>query len=99
MNQYVLGTAVKCDGNFTDLAGVLIDPDVVRFRLRAPDGTLTTYVYGDDVEVVRETSGVYHVWVPTLQSGDYCYRFESEGYGQVANEADFSVDDSCFAVA
>lgn len=77
---------------FTDEStGVAIDPDAVSITIKAPDGTVTSYVYGTDIEVVRDGVGLYHMDVDANQAGTWFYRFESTGVGQAAEERRFIV--------
>lgn len=42
-------------------ADVAFDPSTVRFTLKKPSEIVTTYIYGVDAEVVRESTGVYYL--------------------------------------
>lgn len=45
----------------------LTDPGTVTVTINGPGDNVNTYVYGTDVEVVRETTGTYHVdFTPTV---------------------------------
>lgn len=75
-----VGELVRVSGVFTDLeSGEALDPDVVRFLHRRGEGDVTTLTFGDDEELVREEAGVYHVDVPTEESGVLRWRWESAG--------------------
>lgn len=97
MNSYALGTAVKLEVTFSDLDGMLFDPPTVALIWKKKGGSETRYDYGTDAELVRDSLGVYYAWVVPDAPGEYCYRSETTGTGQVANEDDFIVDESCFA--
>ena len=90
------GDLVRCTGTFTNSAGTVVDPTVVLFKVKSPAGTTTTYTYGTDVEVVRDSAGVYHVDVDGNAAGQWYYRVYSTGTGQAAEEGRFSVDGSEF---
>lgn len=94
-NKYDKGDVVRATGSFTG-GGAAIDPDSVSFRVKAPDGTVTVYVYLTDAELVKEATGVYHVDVDANANGEWFYRWESSGLGQAAAEGRFIVKASAF---
>ena len=92
MNTYTDGELVKCTGTFRDEASALADPATVTFVFETPAAVVTDYVYGTDVEVVKDSTGVYHVNLDTTnQPGTWKYRFFSTGNGQTAAQAKFKV--------
>lgn len=55
-----VGTRVRTTAAFTPLgSATLTDPTLVKVLVREPDGTVTDYVYGTDVEVVKDGVGQY----------------------------------------
>jgi ferredoxin-NADP reductase len=70
---------------------VPIDPTTVRFSVRDPNGTVTTYLYGTDVQIVKSSTGNYYVDVNGNSDGYWVYRFYSSGTGQAAAESGFYV--------
>lgn len=92
---YDLGDLVRVhtnDGPFSNAAtGAALDPDVVSVSIRDPDGTVTTYVYGTDDEVVKDGTGSYHMDVDADTAGVWFYRWFSTGDGQAAEERSFIV--------
>lgn len=96
MQTYHKGTEVRCKGTFTDAAGAAISPSVVKFKLKDPDGANTTYIYGPDVQLVKDSNGNYHVDVDANKAGEWHYRFESAGGGKAAGETGFEVAPSVF---
>lgn len=93
-NQYQVGDDVRCTGTFTNTAGSNADPDVVKFSFRNPSGTVTTYTYDTDDELVKSATGIYYVDVDADRSGTWWYRFFSTGTGKAAGEQDFIVQRS-----
>jgi len=92
MNTYTEGELIKCTGTFTDEASVVQDPTGVRFVFETPAGVVTEYVYGTDVEVVKDSTGVYHVNLDTTDKpGTWKYRFYGTGTGQSAGQNKFKV--------
>lgn len=91
-NTYDLGDLVRVSAAFTDVAlGGAIDPDVVKLTIKEPDATVTTYVYGTDAELIKDSIGNYHADIDADQSGTWYYRWWSTGSGQAAAEKRFDV--------
>lgn len=89
---YQQGTAVTL-GPATFLIGSTpTDPTSVTFRLREPDDTLVTYVYGVDDNVTKLSDGVYEcdLGIPA-QAGEYHYDAVGTGTVEVTLPGDFYV--------
>jgi hypothetical protein len=94
--SYPFGSSVRVTATFRDEDDELFDPAVVLFRVKAPSETETTYTYGDDAEVVKDSTGIYHMWVTGNQAGTWAYRAVGDDEQDVANESSFDVDESAF---
>lgn len=58
--DFPLGATIKATGTFVDSVGDPVDPDVVTVVVRdILAGTSDAYVYLTDVEVVRDSVGVF----------------------------------------
>jgi hypothetical protein len=97
MNTYARGTSVQVSVEFLDLSKAAFDPATVICQIKTPAGTETTYTYGDDDELVRDSAGKYHLWVDADESGSWAYRFKGTDDVDVANEATFDVNESEFS--
>lgn len=100
VNTYDLGDLVRCDTSdtpFTNTAGTVIDPAAVFFKVKDPNGTVTTYTYGVDAALVKSAVGTYYVDVNANVAGTWYYRFYSTGSGQAADENSFTVATSQFS--
>lgn len=95
-NTYTEGEVVRITGLWKTSAQVALDPSTVTFRMKAPSGAITVYVYGTDSQLVRDQVGVYHVDMNLNQAGTWTYRFESTGTGQSAQEGTLVVPPSPF---
>ena len=95
-NVYDKGDLVRCSATFKNSAGAEIDPSAVTFKFEDPSGDATTYVYGIDIELVRDDEGDYHVDISLDESGVWSYRWESTGVGEAAEERYFEVRPSLF---
>lgn len=61
MNQYQRGDLVRGTALFTNAAGAATDPTTITATRTNPAGSATAYVYGTDVELVRDSAGAYHL--------------------------------------
>lgn len=96
MTEYVVGNVVRCSNTFTDIAGTEIDPTTVAFKVQNPAGTITTYTYPTDPQLVKDSVGNYHVDISADSEGTWYYRFYSTGTGKAAFEGKFAVINSVF---
>lgn len=67
------------------------DPAVLFFRIKEPDGVITSYQYGTDSELIRTGVGVFHVYWDCAKAGLHQWRFEASGNINVAEESTFAV--------
>jgi hypothetical protein len=90
---YTEGALLRVTCTFS-VAGVLTDPTTVTAVVRSPVGTTTTYLFGIDVELVKDSTGVYHVDIDANAGGRWIYRFAGTGTAQAADDEIFLVEDS-----
>lgn len=99
-NIYDGGDLVRCSGVFKNSAGTAIDPTTVKFSFywQSASSTITTYVFGTDAELVKDSTGNYHVDIDSTgkTQDTLFYRFFSEGSGQGSGEKFFQVRKSGF---
>ena len=95
MNQYVLLQSVNLRATFK-VNNVLTDPTAVTFKMKDPADVLTTYIYGTNVELVKDSVGKYHVMVSLNKYGIWWYRYEGTGTAPGATEANVEVIPSHF---
>jgi len=70
------GEVVRARNTYTDPdTGVLTNPSSVQVEVRAPSGTITTYVYGVDSQLTRPSTGIYQVLITLSQTGTYRWRW------------------------
>lgn len=94
INRYDKGDVVRVEGPFTDQNGDHIDPTNVFFTFRNPAGVSTTFTYGEDEELVKSSTGNYRVDLNASMSGNWYWRWHSEGAGQAADKGQFFVEPS-----
>jgi hypothetical protein len=100
-DSYQIGDCVRLSASFRALAtGALTDPTTVTFKTKVGEsGAVTTYVYGTDAELVKDSTGVFHVDLPFTQAGTHYYRFVGTGAVKAAVEDELEVEPSQFEVA
>jgi hypothetical protein len=91
VNHHDKGDLVRLSGAFTDANDAAIDPGVVIFKYKNPSGTTTTKTYVTDPEVVKDSTGNYHIDIDANESGYWHYAVESTGSGQAAGEGTFYI--------
>lgn len=96
VNQYDVGDLVTVSAEFRSRAGVLTDPTTVVVKYQAPDTTETSKTYGTDVEVVKDSTGCYHLDIDVTAAGTWYYRFNGSGAIQAAGEQSFFAKDTVF---
>ena len=94
-HTYDEGDLVSITAEFTK--GVAIDPTALSIAVKSPNGTVTTYVYGTNAELVREALGRFRLDVLATAEGYWYYRIASAAAGeQAAEERAFIVRPSVF---
>ncbi len=98
MRQYDQGDKIRLTGKFRDGSRALADPTAVVVKIKPPHGDTLTYTYLDDVELARDSAGVYHVDVTPAagQSGVWFIRWEGTGTIVAADEYSIFVKPSHF---
>ncbi len=94
MSSILIGTGVTSTQRFTNSAGTLTDPTTVSVTIREPDGTKTTYVYVTDPEVVKDSTGVYHISFVPDQIGSHGVYWLGTGTVPYSEELFFQVERS-----
>jgi uncharacterized protein YfaS (alpha-2-macroglobulin family) len=94
VKEYDVGDAVKTRVTFK-VNGTPTDPDTVTFKFMDPTGKVTTYTLIDP-QIVKESTGVYHVDIPIDMSGTYHYRWAGTGAARGALERSLQVRESKF---
>ena len=96
VNLHDIGDKVRMAAAFTS-GGVAFDPTAVVFKLKLPSGTIVTYTYGTDAELVKDSTGNYHVDYKVTIKGAYHYYFDGTGAIEAAEEDSFFVNESNFS--
>lgn len=95
--QYILGSQIYSSVTFTNAAGTLVDPTGVLFKYKLSNGSTTTLTYGVDAALVKDSTGVYHVYWTPGAAGIYYMRWETSGTAMVgAHESTVVIRSSNF---
>lgn len=97
MNSYDKGDLVRVTGTFTNASDAATDPTTVTCKVKTPAGVTTTYLYGTDAALVKDSTGVYHLDITASTSGQWWYRWEGTGAVEQADEDTFIIEPSAFA--
>lgn len=76
-----VGQAFTHRAEFRDVDGALVDPASVTWTGRDPSDVDTVYVYGTDVELVKDSTGLYHVNGVLSAAGRWYFKFDGSGVG------------------
>ncbi len=95
LGTVVLGQGVRCSVTFTS-GGVATDPTTVTFQFLPPGGSVTTYLYGVNGQILRDATGQYHVDLTGNVVGRWALRFAATGAVTAAVEGEFDVLPSMF---
>ena len=96
MAAYDKGDKVRFTAVFKNIAEELTDPTTVTVKIKDPSGNSSTYVYGTDLEVVKDSTGTYHIDMDIDETGIWHYRWEGAGVIKTAEESSFTVRTSEF---
>ena len=88
---YDIGDRRKLTCEIRDENETLVDPTTLVFTMKKPDATLTTYTYGTDAQLVRDSTGLFHVYWDCATAGKYFYRYAATGNVGAAEESTFTV--------
>ena len=87
---FIQGDLIRVRATF-NIGGILTDPTTVTLKYKAPTGTITTWVYLTDNQLVRESVGSFYADISVTAGGTWNYRWEGTGAAQGANQSSFEV--------
>lgn len=89
---YYVGSKARLTVRFFDILGVTpTDPTTIAIKVRKADGSEASHVYSVDVNVVKESTGVYHYDQTLDQEGIWFYRGTGTGAVVAAAEKKLTV--------
>jgi hypothetical protein len=95
-NTYTIGQVVRLRANFQNATPTDVDPGTIQLKVKDPLGSVSTYVYGTDAEVIKDSAGNYHCDVEPAAQGVWKYRWEGLNSNKAAKENSFAVEESSF---
>lgn len=85
--------AIRTAVPFQNAQGDLFDPDTVSFEVRPPNAATTAYVFGEDDNVTRQSTGSYECVIDVNVAGLWRYRIagRDEDENRGADQGTFRV--------
>jgi hypothetical protein len=78
MFKTTAGETVKFSTVISDMNSAVADPvGGVTFMIHSPSGTVSTYIYGTDVEIIKASTGKYSINLDVAEVGTYTYRWKT----------------------
>lgn len=77
---------VRFSVNVQDSSLAYVDPATLVFKVKDPDGAVTSYTYLTDIGLVRDSLGHYHLDLVLADPGKWTFRAEGSGNMNVAKE-------------
>lgn len=97
MNSYLIGNAARVMIRFRSAPnGTSVDPAGVQLLVRDPANAVTTYTYGVDVGLVKDSVGNYRLDINLNLAGSWHYRWIGTGTNQAAAEGSLICTASTF---
>lgn len=93
MAKYLVGQQIRITVRFA-ASDTLTDPTAIIFKFKKPNGTITTYTHGTDAQLVKDSTGIYHVDLTLDAEGEWAYRWEGTGALVAADQRTVAVDKS-----
>lgn len=88
MAQYDIGDSNLISVNFTDKDGTSVDPTLVILRMKPPLSVTVEYTYPGNGQIIKDSTGKYHINYPITLSGVYYGKWA--GTGAVVGVEEFS---------
>lgn len=99
VNEYDIGDSVRISVSTATDAGVPTDPTALTVRYKVAGGTAVVKMYGVDSEVVKDSSGEFHMDIDLTSDMNGAlvkYRWVATGAVKGADEGAFKVRQSAF---
>ena len=95
MNAYLINSAIRNRCTFTDPnnSDAKVDPTTVTVKYKAPNSPTVEKVHVTDVEVIKESTGVYYIDIIPTEVGRWWVLWDGDGTVDVSAERWFRVDD------
>jgi len=90
-NELAVGSLVRLQATFKNVDGAPTDPTTVTLKITLPNGTIALYTYGQDNEVVKDSTGMFHMDFSCDIPGFTKHRWIGTGSVQAAARKEFRV--------
>lgn len=95
---YITGNTLRRAAAFANAAGAAADPSTVTYKYRKPgSATVTSLVYGTDAEVVKDSTGNYHVDLELDTGGIWTDWWVTTGTPKKTTRGTFAVQEAGYA--
>lgn len=91
MKTFQIGDTVRLTGTFRDEDKVLTDPTTVTVSTKTPGGVVQTWHYSTDADVIKDSTGKYHIDVAPDSEGRWTFQWKAEGTLVTLEEQHFLV--------
>jgi hypothetical protein len=88
---WIPGQYTRLTLDIVNAAGTAADPGTLTLRVKAPSGTVATYLYGTAAEVVRDGVGAYHADILLDAAGMWVWRWDTTAPNAGAAEGGLTV--------
>ena len=79
VNSFFSGDTIRFQVTFT-VGSTNTDPSTsVTFRIKNPNGVVTSYIYGTDADLITSATGIYYINLALTLTGEYNFRWEGAG--------------------
>lgn len=96
MATYEINKTIHIAEAFLNTSSAAADPTTVVFKYRARGGTIVSYAYSTDAQLVRDSLGNYHVDLSLTVPGLWEYEFLGTGTVAQATNGSFLVSPNAF---
>ena len=92
LEHYEQDSLLRFRATFRNNAGALADPTTITLWHTEPGVAAVNYVYGTDVEVIRESLGIFYLDYVADAVGEHKWRWKGTGAVQIAIKGGFIID-------
>lgn len=96
ISVYDKGDVARVSGAFA-VSGAATDPTAVSLKFTKPSGDQTTYVYGTDAQLLKDSTGNYHADLTLDEVGDWHYQWVGTGAVATVERGQFVVQPTHFS--
>lgn len=91
LGTFDIGDIVKIKNEIKNEDGDFFNPDALSVTIKKPNGSVSTLVYGTDLQLVRSDVGRHFIRITIDMAGEWTIRWFSTGDGQASQEDTLAV--------